>query len=72
VILIPSDDCTAGIHCETSGKTNELPAPVRLPPLADELPLVCAAAVPTRASAAPSDAIDPRMTVLLFKISLLL
>ena len=26
--LIPRAEPTAGIHCETSGKTNELPAPV--------------------------------------------
>ncbi len=26
--LIPSAEPTAGIHCDTSGNTNELPAPV--------------------------------------------
>ena len=70
--LIPSAELTAGIHCETSGNTNELPAPVRLPALAVEPPLVCAAAEATDSERDREHADRAQMTVLLLKTLLLL
>ncbi len=71
VILIPYAEFTAGIHCDTSGNTNELPAPVRLPALADADDAgdcdarVIAAAAPTAASATASARLATTVPLLL-------